>query len=129
MKKAKADRNDEESRLYGTYPSIHSSRAVDGGRNYEQLDVHIAMSFSQDVVSSGVFSKDYNEDGGLFMYTKEEAEWIRRLLDFSGKAVQAKFMTMVVYLFELGYDLAIGCTDNISLSPGFEQGGLRGKKN
>ena len=118
LKKAKAARNDDESRLYGHYPSVHSVRARDDETTYEDLMVFIAASFNPVTVSTDDLSKDYT-DGGLFIYTKEEKEWIGSL-SFSGRTLEQKYMQMVAYLFELGYDLAIGRTNNISDSPGFE---------
>jgi hypothetical protein len=35
-----------------------------------------------------------------------------------------KYMQMAAYLFELGYELALACRDNVSDSPGFEGCGL-----
>ena len=54
---------------------------------------------------------------------KEEKERIRRT-KFNGKSEDKKFMQMVAYLFELGYDLALSRIHNVSQSPGFEGCGL-----
>jgi hypothetical protein len=35
-----------------------------------------------------------------------------------------KYMQMSAYLFELGYELALACKDDVSDSPGFESCGL-----
>ena len=121
LKKAKSERIEDGSRLYGTYPSKHSVRARDDESTYEDLMVFIAASFNPVTLSTDALSTDYN-DGGLFIYTKEEKEWIGTL--FSERTLEQKYMQMVAYLFELGYDLAIGRTDNISDSPGFEGCGL-----
>ena len=51
-------------------------------------------------------------------------------VNFSGRSKDEKFMEMVGYLFELGYDLALSHNYNVSRSPGFEGCGLmplRGK--
>ena len=69
-----------------------------------------------------MMSKDVSE-GGLFLYSKEEKERIRRT-NFNGKSEGKKFMQMIAYLFELGYDLALSRSHNVSQSPGFEGCGL-----
>jgi hypothetical protein len=47
-------------------------------------------------------------------------------MNFSGKSGEEKYMQMIAYLFELGYDLAVSPRRNVSKSPGFEGCGLRG---
>ena len=113
--------------MYGNYPSKNSERYRVGGNQYEDLSLYIGASFGVDIMSSGVLSKDYHDKEGLFLHKKEELEWINRL-HFSGRSGEQKYVQMVAYLFELGYDLAIGRFSNISDSPGFEGCGLMFKK-
>ena len=62
---------------------------------------------------------EYN-NGGLFIYSDEEKERIHKL-NMRGRATSAlKTNDMVAYLIELGYDLALSSTDNVSENPGFE---------
>ena len=48
--------------------------------------------------------------------------------NFSGKSGDFKFMHMVAYLFELGYDVALSIKNNVSESPGFKGWGLISEK-
>ncbi|KAL7536957.1 hypothetical protein ACHAXR_007505 [Thalassiosira sp. AJA248-18] len=123
-KRAKSDRNDDGSRLYQCYPSIESVRSNNRARKgyWEHLTAYIGASFGDDVVSTGLLSKDYDE-GGIFFYSEEEKERINNT-KFSGKVGEAKYMQMIAYLMELGYDVALSLMDNISGSPGFEGCGL-----
>ena len=86
------------------------------------MTAYIGASFGDDVVSTGLLSKDYDE-GGIFFYSEEEKERIKNI-KFSGKVGEAKYMQMIAYLMELGYDVALSLMDNISGSPGFEGCGL-----
>ena len=47
-----------------------------------------------------------------------------RKVNFHGRTNSKKFLEMVAYLFELGYDLAISKRHNVLKSPGFEGCGL-----
>jgi len=71
------------------------------------LCVYIPLAFSGDVAGSAtcLFGKDYRKEG-LFFYTAEEERTISGT-NFRGKVGAQKFMQMIAYLFELGYDLAI----------------------
>ena len=89
---------------------------------YEYLDVFVGVGFSKELASTDLFSKDY-DDGGVFIYTKEQKTAIRRT-KFNGKKGEMKFMQMIAYLFELSYDLALSRKHNVSDSPGFEGCGL-----
>jgi len=120
-KRAKADRNDDDSRFYRLFPHSDSvranSRATDG--IFEYLTPFIAEYFTMDAASRTDFS-----NSGLFLYTNEEKRRISSV-NFSGKIGEKKYMQMIAYLFELGYDLAISPKRNVSKSPGFEGCGLR----
>jgi hypothetical protein len=119
-KMAKADRNDD-SRFYNLYPHSESvranSRATAG--TYEYLTPFIGAYFAANAASRSDFS-----NSGLFLYTNEEKQRISSV-NFSGKSGEQKYMTMIAYLFELGYDLAISPRRNVSNSPGFEGCGLQ----
>ena len=86
------------------------------------MQPHVGASFGDDARTLEMMRKDVAE-GGLFLYSKEEKEHIRRT-KFNGKSEDKKFMQMVAYLFELGYDLALSRIHNVSQSPGFEGCGL-----
>ena len=76
--------------------------------------------FTNDAASRTDFS-----NSGLFLYINEEKQRISSV-NFSGKSGEEKYMQMIAYLFELGYDLAVSPRRNVSKSPGFEGCGLRG---
>ncbi len=61
--------------------------------------------------------------GWLLIFTEEKEKWISAL-NFRGKMVKQKYMQMAAYLFELGYNLALACRDDVFDSPGFEGCGL-----
>ncbi len=54
-----------------------------------------------------------------FFFTKDEKDLVRKV-NFHGRTNSKKFLEMVAYLFELGYDLAISKRHNVLNSPGFE---------
>ena len=122
--RAKSDRNDDGSRFYHCYLSSTSARSSNSAKDglFEYLTAYIGASFVGDDSTAAVFAKDYDE-GGIFFYTREEKEAVRRT-NFSGKAGNKKFTEVVAYLFELGYDLALSLKNNVSDSPGFEGCGL-----
>lgn len=119
--KAESNRNDDNSRFYHCYPSRKSSRSKNKSKDgvFEQLTPYVGAGFS-DSLQPGTLSQKEN---GIFSYTNEEIEWISAL-NFRGKSGEQKYMQMVAYLFELGYDLALAPRDNVSDSPGFEGCGL-----
>ena len=69
------------------------------------------------------FAKNYDDEGGIFFYTADEKKSVLGT-KFPGKNGNRKFMDMVAYLFELGYDLALSRSNNVSKSPGFEACGM-----
>ena len=97
VKKAKAARNDDDSRLYETYPSAQSIRVRSDSTTYEQLAQYIAASFSADAVKKGELSKDYQTNGGLFLYTKDDAKWISGR--FEGRTMVEKYIQINGCLF------------------------------
>ena len=125
--RAKSNWNEDESRFYHVYPSVVSSRSENRGTsmegNFKDLVAMIAVGFdgSDDGLAT-LFSKDYHNDG-IFFYTQDELASVRRT-NFRGKDSNKKFMEMIAYLFELGYDLALARLHNVSDSPGFEGCGL-----
>ena len=104
------------------YPDRSSARSKYDTKAgvFEYLMPFIAFYFDKAQASTKAFSKHYN-DGGLFLYNEDEYNFIRRT-SFSGKVGELKFMQMCAYLFEIGYDLAIG--PNVSRNPGFEGCGV-----
>ena len=125
--RALSNLNDDGSLFYHLYPSRSSSRSVNRGTSingyYENLVSAIAIAFdggSEELINR--FSKNYDE-GGIFFYTADEKRSILST-NFRGKDGNKKFMEMVAYLFELGYDLALGRSNNVSRSPGFEACGM-----
>ena len=126
-KRAEADENPDKMALYYLYPSAQSIRSKYGGEDgmFEDLIPYIPVAFSGDAAASIAccFEKDYCE-GEVFFYTTDEKEAIEKT-NFRGKAGVQKHMEMGAYLFELGYELAMSLSDNVSSSPGLEGCGLR----
>ena len=124
-KRAEDDKNIDDSDFYDRYPSLKSRRAnsiaVDG--NFENLRQFVGAAFSWTGDVKDMFQKDYG-NGGIFGYTKEDMDNIQRV-NFRGRSNEEKFIEMVGYLFELGYELALSRKYNVSQSPGFEGCGLR----
>ena len=125
-KRAEMEQVDDGSRLYITWPSMKTLRSKSCAKDglFEYLVAYVGVAFGRDVVESGVLSKDFN-DGGIFFHSQKDLARIRTA-NFSGAATEEyKFLRMVAYLFELGYDVALGRKDNVSDSPGFEACGLK----
>ena len=91
---------------------------------FEDVCQYIPLAFSGNTAASVVcyFRKSYYE-GGIFFCTADERRAILRT-NFRGNMEVQKFMEMVAYLFELGYDLALSPSDNVLRSPGFKGYGL-----
>jgi len=123
-RRAKSDRNDDDSDFYDRYPHSTSKRADDDGADglFEDLVQYVGASFDPTNEVMAICQKDYG-DGGIFFYTEEERELVRNV-NFRGRTKDEGFMEMVGYLFELGYDVALDRRANVSLSPGFEGCGL-----
>ena len=98
-KRAKADRNDDDSRFYSLFPHSDSVRANSRatGGIFEYLTPFIAKYFTMDAASCTDFS-----NSGLFLYTNKEKRRISSV-NFSGKSGEKNYMQMIAYLFELGY--------------------------
>ena len=124
QKRAESDSNDDGSLFYDAYPSLKSKRAkskiVDG--YFENLQQFVGAGFQPMANVMAICQKDCS-DGGVFLFTKDEVESIRRV-NFRGRSKEENCMEMVGYLFELGYDLALSRKYNVSQSPGFEGCGL-----
>lgn len=108
IKRAELDTNPDNSQFYDNYPSVKSIRSKSNGKRgaYEHLEAYIGASFSRDDLPPGVCSSGENV---MFFYSDEEVEWINNL-HCHGKQLNEKYVQMVAYLFELGYDLAISRT-------------------
>ena len=126
--RALSNLNEDGSKFYDLYPSKHSSRSTNRGTSingyYEDLVVAIAVAFdggSEELANR--FAKNYDDEGGIFFYTADEKKSVLGT-KFPGKDGNRKFMDMVAYLFELGYDLALSRSNNVSKSPGFEACGM-----
>ena len=114
-RRARMDRNDDNSLFYDTFPSVHSKR--EGNRlqegHFEDLVQYVAVTFKNDDATMSEFMKDYAE-GGLFFYTDEDKRRISST-NFRGKTtVPRKFGTMVAYQFELAYELSLDRRLNVS---------------
>ena len=85
---------------------------------------YVGASFDSVTNNSVVanFGKTY-EDGGIFFFTPKENKKILNV-NFKGHSGCEKYLDMIAYLFELGYDISINPSKNDSDSPGFESGGL-----
>jgi hypothetical protein len=120
MEQARCDRNNDDSWFYHSFPSKTSARSTSTAKEgyYEHLTAYIGVGFMAEY-PLGCFTKS----GGLLIFMEEEEKWISALI-FRGKMGERKYMQMAAYLFELGYELALACRDNVSNSPGFEGCGL-----
>jgi len=112
-----------ESRFYMTYPSTsarHTSATARG--SFDKLNCHTAFSFnrskSEDVT---LLTKDY-DDGGLIRWNTSVLNQIRtrKSPPLNDREVVLAQLQLVAYLFELGYDLCLESSSNVSRSPGFE---------
>jgi len=124
-KRHKAHDNVDDSQYYDLYPSKESIRSKNPMKAglFENLQQFVAAGFAPNDATAAQFEKDY-ASGGLFFYTSDEKASVLRT-NFSGKLGNQKFSEMVAYLFELGYDLALSRSHNVSESPGLEGCGLR----
>jgi len=124
-KKAEADRNDDNSLFYDTFPSRLSSRANSSAAQgvFEDLVQFVAAGYSPNESVQNISMIDYSA-GGVFFYTDFESFKIKGTNFKSCTSDGQRFMEMVAYLFELGYDLAQSTSCNTSESPGFEGYGL-----
>ena len=120
------DQNPINSLFYDTFPSEQSSRANNpiGEGYFEDLQQFVGFYFDMsDEEALKIFEKDFG-NGGIFFYTPEEKDWIRRS-NFAGKTSEpSKFAQMATYLFEITYNIALDRLLNVSESPGFEACGL-----
>lgn len=112
----------QSSRFYSRYPSNEAELTTEGSRKgrFENLQQLVACGFdceltddikkllTTDVSSGGIFHwKDFidNIDG----------------VKFQGKpSLVDKQISMIGYMFELGYDLCLSLGDNVSSNPGLE---------
>ena len=124
LKRAMMDANHDDTWFYDAFPHSESIQSQSNGKEglFEYLQPYIGASFSDDAATLAMMRNDI-ADGGLFLYSREEKERICRT-KFNGKSEEKKFMQMIAYLFELGYDLALSRSHNVSQSPGFEGCGL-----
>ena len=125
-KRAKDDRNNDDSLFYHLYPHSSSIRASNPAKKgvYDDLTHYIAASFTPDAATMDIISKDFNE-GGIFFYTNEQKNYIGNTKFPGKKDFREKCGPMACYLFEAGYELMLNPKDNISESPGMERCGLK----
>lgn len=119
--KSCAKANHASSNFYGLYPSVDSSRSERLGKKgcFEDLLPVFAAGFDPKCSGAKSIGKDVNEGGILLLNACEKATIASSKQD--GKMTDTeKFLSIVAYQFELGYDLAIAARDNVSESPGFE---------
>ena len=123
-KKGAGSKNASDSTFYDVYPTENSSRAVSARREgyFEHLVQYVAAGFKPSDDTMAIFWKDYN-DGGILFCTDEERALLEKA-NFKGRTNAEKYLDIVAYLFELGYDLVLSRTDNVSTSPGFEAFGV-----
>ena len=120
--RAESNLNEDESKFYHLYPSLKSTRSHGRGTSidglFENLVASIAFSFDGDDDELATqFSMDYNYGyGGIFFYTADKKVLVR-CTNFCDKDGNRKFMEMAAYLFELGYNLTLYQSNNVSKSP------------
>ena len=121
------------SQLYTRYPSKHSHLvrqliSDSGGFKpwdgyYEDLRPFCGFCYNP----KGHFKGLVNTSQGIFEWDGTTLNRIRQNQKL-GSTLEKKQLTMVSFLFELGYDLLLDTTHNLSTYPGFEAAGLRAKE-
>ena len=110
VKKSESKRT--TSTLYSRYPSKNNEHRTSRKGFFDNLEQCVAVGFSLNKIIEEAVAKRYDE-GGIFDSTWDEEENIKR-------NQRCNFIDMIAYQIELGYDLAISPSDNVSNSPGFE---------
>ena len=110
-----------QSDFYELYPSEHSARAEKRSKKgfFEDLFPVFGAGFDPNCPVAEHVNKDVKEGGVLLLSEFEKAKIKSSKVDGSMSDAE-KFRTILAYQFELGYDLAIALSDNVSQSPGFE---------
>ena len=107
--------------FYNLYPSRDKENQSSFRRGYfENLAQYVAIGFdSTKKESMDMMVRDI-DDGGIFLFTKEEYQKIE-MLNFRGRSdLPQKVIDMIAYLCEMAYDLCIAPLDCVSSNPGFE---------
>jgi len=119
LKAAKAKK--ATSNFYNLYPSELSPRKTNRNKKgyFEGLSLLIAAAFDHTSDNAMNLEKDWNE-GGLLILSEDDKRSIKESMNSSNLTPIQKFHDIVAYQVELGYDLAIEPSLNVSRSPGFE---------
>ena len=118
-KHASSNTSTEKSSFYTLYPSSTSNRHNKTGTkgSFDKLVQYIAAGYEPTSAAAKNLDKDWKEGGLLIL---SDVEKTRILGSMNSLSPLQKFHNICAYQFELGYDLAIGPTSNVSQSHGFE---------
>ena len=108
-----------QSRFYCLYPSVLASMKS-GSRlgTHEQLQVYSAMAFSSEMNETWKLI-ECEDKGGLVVWSATTLRNLERSFSKT-PALGEKKRSMISYLFEVGYQLALAPGDDVSDGPGFE---------
>ena len=87
--------------------------------HYESLERIVAAGFDPKCEEVNVFDKDH-KDGGILVLSAVEAGRVKSGMRNLKCDNKEKFRHLLVYHTELGYDLAPGPGDVVSMDPGYE---------
>lgn len=127
----------KSSQLYSRYPSNNSPMAKNFEDNnvspgwdghYEDLQVFAGFCYNRNETDQFKGLEGLlDEKNGIFLWDRTTLERLEKNKKL-GSCIENKKLTMIAYLFELGYDLMLATDSNVSMSPGFEQAGLTAVK-
>ena len=106
-----------KSKFYSTYPTTATE---DGGSSWGDLRQCVAFAFDmRDKEKTNVICAS-ERSKGILVWPKLDRKSINEIKFAGASTLEAKQLHMVGYLFELGYDLMIAPSANVSESAGFE---------
>ena len=108
------------STFYRLYPSKESPRDKRQRRgHFESLEQFVAAGFDPKCEEANALDKDH-KDGGILILSAAEAGRVKSGMRNLKCDNKEKFRHLLAYQMELGYDLALGPGDVVSVNPGFE---------
>ena len=122
------------SELYTRYPSKDSPYVKNLTNDPNRFKNPWDGYYEQLVPFCGFCYNPRGDFKGLVEKPKGIFEWDQTTLSRIGRnqklgsSLEKKQLTMVSFLFELGYDLLLNTSDNLSTYPGFETAGLKARE-
>lgn len=115
-----AGKNNPKSDFYLWYPTKTSARATSKSKRglFDSLTQYIAGGWDPNCAAAASINKSY-EDGGVMVLNESDKSKINASMRQTPDS-HFKFRSFLAYQLELGYDLAISPSDNVSGSFGFE---------